>query len=97
MPTTRWILPFATLAAGLACGGLPLPTETPTDEPTEAPAPTARLLVFDGATGTLTLPAVGDVETGVQYGAGGTEFTGTLTAGSGGGGPLVGASALISA
>jgi hypothetical protein len=51
----------------------------------------------DGATGTLTLPAVGDVETGVQYGAGGTEFTGTLTAGSGGGGPLVGASALISA
>lgn len=39
----------------------------------------------DGATGTLTLPAIADVESGVQYGAGGTEFTGTLTAGSGAG------------
>lgn len=36
----------------------------------------------DGATGTLTLPAVEDVENGVTYGAGGTEFTGTLVAGS---------------
>lgn len=36
----------------------------------------------DGATGTLTLPAVEDVESGVQYGAGGTEFTGTLSGGS---------------
>jgi hypothetical protein len=50
----------------------------------------------DGAAGTLTLPAVEDVETGVTYGAGGTEFTGTLAAGGGGGGPLVGSSALIS-
>jgi hypothetical protein len=39
----------------------------------------------DGATGTLTLPAIADVESGVQYGAGGTEFTGTLTASSGAG------------
>ena len=34
-----------------------------------------------GAAGTLTLPTVAQVETGVQYGAGGTEFTGTLSAG----------------
>jgi hypothetical protein len=37
----------------------------------------------DGATGTLTLPPVEDVETGVTYGAGGTEFTGTLAGGGG--------------
>lgn len=35
----------------------------------------------NGAAGTLTLPAEEDVESGVQYGAGGTEFTGTLAAG----------------
>lgn len=29
--------------------------------------------------GTLTLPAVGDVQSGVQFGAGGTEYTGTFT------------------
>lgn len=45
----------------------------------------------DGVTGTLTLPAAEDVENGVQYGAGGTEFTGTLVGGGGGGGgPLIG-------
>jgi hypothetical protein len=69
-------------------------------------------------TGTLTVPAVGDVQDGVTYGAGGTEYEGTLALpteaqvesgvgfGAGGtefegelvagGGPLVGASALIS-
>jgi hypothetical protein len=51
---------------------------------------------ISGVAGTLTLPAEADVETGVTYGAGGTEFTGTL-AGGAGGGPLVGSSALISA
>ena len=30
-----------------------------------------------GVTGTFTYPAISDVSTGVQYGAGGTEFTGT--------------------
>jgi hypothetical protein len=34
--------------------------------------------------GTLVLPAEADVESGVDYGAGGTEFTGTLVAGGGG-------------
>jgi hypothetical protein len=71
-------------------------------------------------TGTLTVPAVGDVQDGVAYGAGGTEYEGTLAlpteaqvedgvgfgaggtefegefVGGAGGGPLVGASALIS-
>jgi hypothetical protein len=44
----------------------------------------------DGATGTLTLPAVEDVETGVQYGAGGTEYTGTLSASGGGSAKIIG-------
>jgi hypothetical protein len=35
--------------------------------------------------GTLALPTVGQVESGVGYGASGTEFTGTLVAGGGGG------------
>lgn len=35
------------------------------------------------STGTLTLPTEAQVETGVTYGAGGTEFTGTLSAGGG--------------
>lgn len=35
-------------------------------------------------TGTLVQPAESDVESGVQYGAGGTEFTGTATGGGGG-------------
>lgn len=33
----------------------------------------------NGAAGTLTLPAVSTVLVGIQYGAAGTEFTGTLT------------------
>jgi hypothetical protein len=43
--------------------------------------------------GTLALPTEAQVEDGVGFGAGGTEFEGELVAG---GGPLVGASALIS-
>lgn len=43
----------------------------------------------DGGTGTVTLPAEEDVEATVQYGAGGTEFTGTLAAGGGGGGARI--------
>jgi hypothetical protein len=39
-------------------------------------------------TGTLVLPAEADVEAGVGYGAGGTEFTGTLGASGGGGSGL---------
>jgi hypothetical protein len=35
--------------------------------------------------GTLALPTVGQVESGVGYGASGTEFTGTLVVGGGGG------------
>jgi hypothetical protein len=35
-------------------------------------------------TGTLALPTVGQVESGVGYGASGTEFTGTLVVGGGG-------------
>lgn len=35
-------------------------------------------VAFDVYTGNLTLPAVGDVDQGVQYGTLGTEFTGTL-------------------
>ena len=35
----------------------------------------------DGTTGTLVQPSEDDVELGVQYGAGGTEYTGTLVAG----------------
>jgi len=38
------------------------------------------------------VPAVTDVKTGVGYGAGGTEYTGTLAAG---GGPLVGSGGLV--
>ncbi|MCK4960156.1 MAG: hypothetical protein KAT00_12170 [Planctomycetes bacterium] len=34
----------------------------------------------DDAAGTFVVPAVGDVEAGVQYGGGGDEFTGTLAA-----------------
>lgn len=44
----------------------------------------------DGVTGTLTVPAVTDVKSGVAYGAGGTEFTGTLAAGGGGGARIIG-------
>lgn len=36
-----------------------------------------------GGAGTFAVPAEADVENGVQYGAGGTEFTGTLTGGGG--------------
>lgn len=43
---------------------------------------------------TFAVPAEAQVQSGVQYGAGGTEYTGTLVAG--GGGPLVGPSALVS-
>lgn len=35
----------------------------------------------NGQAGTLTLPAEANVATGIQYGAGGTEFTGTGTVG----------------
>jgi hypothetical protein len=35
---------------------------------------------FGSFTGTLVVPSVDDVEIGVQYGASGTEYTGTLTA-----------------
>ena len=45
-------------------------------------------------TGTLHLPAVTDVKTGVGYGTGGEEFTGTLAAG-GGGVPLIGPGGLV--
>jgi hypothetical protein len=37
----------------------------------------------DNLTGTVTLPTEAQVETGVQYGADGTEFTGTLSGGGG--------------
>ena len=37
------------------------------------------------ATGTLALPAIADVRVGGRYAASGTEFTGTLTGGTGGG------------
>ncbi len=37
-----------------------------------------------GSTGTLALPDQTDVRNGTQYGAGGTEFTGSLSAGGGG-------------
>lgn len=42
----------------------------------------------DGTAGTLALPAVGNVRSGIAYGAGGTEFVGTLLIG-GGVGPLL--------
>ena len=45
-------------------------------------------------TGTLHLPAVTDVKTGVGYGTNATEFTGTLAAG-GGGVPLIGPGGLV--
>ncbi len=38
----------------------------------------------DATTGTLVVPTAGQVKLGVGYGAGGTEFTGTLAAGGGG-------------
>jgi hypothetical protein len=41
-------------------------------------------VTYAGFTGTLTLPAEAQVEDGVTYGAGGTEFEGTLVAGGGG-------------
>ena len=44
--------------------------------------------------GTLQIPAEADVKAGVGYGAGGTEFTGTLAAG-GGGVPLIGPGGLV--
>ena len=37
----------------------------------------------NGSPGTFVVPAVADVEDGVQYGAGGTEFEGTLVVGGG--------------
>jgi hypothetical protein len=42
--------------------------------------------------GTLVVPAEADVKSGEPYGAGGTEYTGTLVAG---GGPLVGSGGLV--
>ena len=42
----------------------------------------------DATTGTLELPTVAQVESGVSYGAGGSEYTGTLSASGGGGGPI---------
>lgn len=43
----------------------------------------------DGVTGTFTVPATTDVKSGTQYGAGGTEFTGTLSASGGGACPVI--------
>ncbi len=40
-------------------------------------------------TGTVVLPAVGDVKAPVQYGAGGTEYTGTYAPASGSGGSAI--------
>jgi len=60
-----------------------------------APGNVRDAVVHGSTTGTLELPAEADVELGVGYGEDGTEFTGTLAAG--GGGPLIGPSALISA
>jgi hypothetical protein len=42
--------------------------------------------------GTLVVPAEADVKSGEPYGAGGTEYTGSLVAG---GGPLVGSGGLV--
>lgn len=53
--------------AGTLSIDLPDPSNVTTDDTT------------GGVAGTLTLPAEEDVELGVQYGADGTEFTGTLT------------------
>jgi len=39
----------------------------------------------DGGVGTFAVPAVADVESGVSYGADGTEFTGTLDVAGGSG------------
>lgn len=44
----------------------------------------------DGATGTFAVPTEAQVESGVGFGAGGTEFEGTLSAGGGGGVPVFG-------
>ena len=43
----------------------------------------------NGVTGTFAVPATTDVKSGTQYGAGGTEFTGTLSASSGGSCPVI--------
>lgn len=51
---------------GGGAGDFPDPSNVTTDDTT------------NGVTGTLTLPAVGDVQSGVQYGGGGTEYTGTF-------------------
>lgn len=41
-------------------------------------------VAYSTFTGNLTLPVESNVLTGIQYGASGTEFTGTATAGGGG-------------
>jgi hypothetical protein len=41
------------------------------------------LFTGSGDVGTLALPTEAQVESGVGFGTGGTEFTGTLTAGGG--------------
>jgi hypothetical protein len=50
----------------------------------------------NGVAGTYHEAAAAEVQTGVQFGAGGTEYTGSYGGAPTGGGPLVGASALIS-
>lgn len=49
-----------------------------TDYPTAANVRSGASYNFGTLTGTITLPDTGDVVSGVQYGAGGTEFTGSF-------------------
>lgn len=52
---------------------------------------TAVFGAASGTAGTFAIPAEADVEAGVTYGAGGTEFEGTLVVAAGGGGvPVIG-------
>lgn len=46
----------------------------------------------DGVTGTYHEATAAEVQSGVQFGAGGTEYTGTYTGGGGGGLPILGGS-----
>jgi hypothetical protein len=66
----------------------PLPTAA-ADYPSENDVRDGVTFNSGASEGNLVLPAEEDVESGVQYGTAGTEFTGTLTAGGGGGRQLV--------
>jgi len=59
-------------------------TETPTDYPSADNVRSGTVYNHGAQNGDMTEPAVGDVRLGVQYGANGTQYTGTLTGGAGG-------------